>query len=180
MYVCIYVCMYMIECIYVCKYVAVRYVCMYTCNHRLFTLDIKCASNSCTSRPDVCQSLVAIKHPWIACQKTSIWLTHVACESKLHLVLSTSVHSCLDNGGNQACGRVYAPAAHAFSARIEYQHYILVDQFAYIQIQLISIWPCYKLLTVNSCILICRMYMYSDKFFPAVFNMKPKKWKYVI
>ena len=65
------------------------------------------------------------KHPWITYQeyKPSISINHVACESKLRLVVRAFMHPC---PGNQvAISRSvvhYARSAHAFSAGIKCCH----------------------------------------------------------
>ena len=57
--------------------------------------------------------------------KPSASLTHVACESKLHTLIQSSVHACPGNWVAIVHAVVYnAGAAHAFSAVIEYRHCI--------------------------------------------------------
>ena len=80
--------------------------------------------DSCTSRPDVCQCLVA-QSPMdsMSKTKTSISMTHVACRSKLRPIVRSSVHP---RPGNRVAIRstvvYYSRAAHAFSAGIKCRH----------------------------------------------------------
>ena len=73
-------------------------------------------------------------------------MTHVPCESKLRLVVRSSMHPC--RGDWVIIGRVvghYARAAHAFSAGIKCRHCILTTML------LISGMECYRPLTFLCC-----------------------------
>ena len=79
--------------------------------------------NSCTSRPDVWQCLI-VQTPM---NKRSTSTTHVVCESKLHLVLRSSMpctHT-QDWVAIRLAFMYYAQAAHAFSAGITCRHCIV-------------------------------------------------------
>ena len=80
--------------------------------------------NSCTSRPDVCQCLfVQTRH--VTCQKNkpSTPMTDVACESKVSLIVRSSMRPYPGNW--VAIGRAvsyHAQAARAFSTGIKCRH----------------------------------------------------------
>ena len=78
--------------------------------------------NSCTSRPDVCQSLFSLKTPMdnMSKDKPSTSMTQVACDEKLRSVLRSSMHPC--PGNRVPIGRAvvyYARAAQTFSAKFK-------------------------------------------------------------
>ena len=66
--------------------------------------------NSCTIRPDVCQSL-AVQRPIdnMSNNRPSTPMTHVACESKLLSFVRSSMPR--KRGGNRVCGRVLCPGS---------------------------------------------------------------------
>ena len=80
--------------------------------------------NSCTSRPDVRHCLV-VQTPMDNMSKNmpSTPMAHVACRSKLCLVVRSSMPPCLKNWvAIRRAVVYYARAAHAFSAGIECRH----------------------------------------------------------
>ena len=86
--------------------------------------------NYCTSRPDVCYSLV-VQTPIdiMSRDKPNALMTHEACESKLRLVVRSSMHPY--PGKWVAIGHVvvhYAWAAREFSAGIKCRHCTLAFQ----------------------------------------------------
>ena len=83
---------------------------------------------SCTSRPDVCQCLV-VQTPMHNMSRNipTTSMTHVACESKLRLVVMSSMHPCPGNWVAIGHAVVYHDrAAHAFSSGIKCRHCIPV------------------------------------------------------
>ena len=84
----------------VCMYVIVYagYLCMYVCMCVCMHTSTVQTFNSCTSRPDVRQYLF-VQTPKITCQrsKPSSSMNHLACKSKLRLVVRSSMHQCPRN-----------------------------------------------------------------------------------
>ena len=95
------------------------------CQHpRVFTIPTVQTFNSCTSRPDVCYCLV-VQTPIdnMSKNKLSTSMAHIACESKLHWVLRSSIHPCPVNWvATKRTVVYYARATQAFSAGIKCRH----------------------------------------------------------
>ena len=105
--------------------------------------------NFCTSRPDVCQCTVC-KHQWITCQIKPIPpMGHVACKSKLHSFVRSSMHPCQGKWVAIGCAVVcHSLASHAFSPGIICRHCTRFD-LGCIELYNLCLRPKFKQINVD-------------------------------
>ena len=78
--------------------------------------------NSCTIRPDICQCIVVLEHPWITCKDATKHINdpRIACKSEQRSIVRSYMHSSPKKW--VAIGRAvlyYVWTADAFSAGIQ-------------------------------------------------------------